>query len=287
MKIKIFGIIMTLIVMSCIFAANAESGGQDMSVIYVNPNLGNPVNMGNDHNPGNDIHAPKLTITSALDAVNNGGTIYLSNGVYTDPDMYDNYIINKNVTIIGEDKDRTIIDGLGRQYSFIRIKPNSTVNFQKITFKGNNKVVQAEGLIFNRGNTTITQCTFRENDGGFAAIYNLGILNVTHCLFINNPALCIAGANSQDHGYLIQTMGENSKCSVTYSTFINNSAYVDFIAYDSNSSINYCNFYDQGDVVAVGICTLDAKYNFWNGTPNIFTNWGGNLTWEPVSDSPF
>lgn len=46
------------------------------------------------------------TIRQAINAVNDGDTIYVKAGTY-----YENVIVDKSVSLIGEDKERTVIDG--------------------------------------------------------------------------------------------------------------------------------------------------------------------------------
>ena len=60
---------------------------------------------GNDSNDGLSKDSPVKTINKAYDLVADNGTIYLSDGVYDNPQLF----IYKSLSIIGS--DNTIIDG--------------------------------------------------------------------------------------------------------------------------------------------------------------------------------
>jgi parallel beta-helix repeat protein len=62
-------------------------------------------------------------IQEAIDAADDGDTIYVYNGIY-----YENIVINKTITLIGEDREQTIIDG-GKIKSVVRV----TANFVNIS----------------------------------------------------------------------------------------------------------------------------------------------------------
>jgi parallel beta-helix repeat protein len=51
----------------------------------------------------------KKTIQAAIDSANSGDTIHIHSGTY-----YENIIVNKSISLIGEDSSSTVIDGRGR-----------------------------------------------------------------------------------------------------------------------------------------------------------------------------
>jgi len=61
------------------------------------------------------------TIQEAINAAVNGDTIIVRNGTY-----YENVIINKTISLVGEDKETTIIDG-GELWSVVRILANDVI----------------------------------------------------------------------------------------------------------------------------------------------------------------
>lgn len=55
-----------------------------------------------------DVPGNYLTIQEAINYANSGDTIFVHNGTY-----YENVVINKNVSLVGENRDSTIINGRG------------------------------------------------------------------------------------------------------------------------------------------------------------------------------
>ncbi|MCZ3365606.1 right-handed parallel beta-helix repeat-containing protein [Methanobacterium veterum] len=88
------------------------------------------------------------------------------------------------------------------------------------TFINNSNVVDdyedynSNGVIFNGGNLTVTQCTFSNNCAAYGgAIYNLGDLNVSYSVFVNNTAKYLAADvyNRMGTAYLLSNWwGSNS-----------------------------------------------------------------------------
>ena len=67
------------------------------------------------------------TIQAAINAANDGDTVFVRNGTY-----YENVVVNKPVSLVGEDKQTTNIDGNNTGYC-ARIQSNGVVleNFHR------------------------------------------------------------------------------------------------------------------------------------------------------------
>jgi hypothetical protein len=154
--------------------------------IYVNTH-GN--DSWNGQNPvWNGTSGPKLSIKNATEAVNKGGTIKIANGLYNGT-KNTRINIDKNVNIIGQSKDGTIIDGNGKNWIF-NIKTGITVNIGNLTLI-NGKSPNSGGAIYNKGTLTVNSCTFKNNNaygGGAIDNYIGGILNVKGSTFNHNQA---------------------------------------------------------------------------------------------------
>jgi parallel beta-helix repeat protein len=86
------------------------------------------------------------TIQDGIDKVSEGGTVYVSNGIY-----YENIVINKSITMIGEDKLTTIIEN-GEKGDVVNIAiDNCTIQNMNISNSGYDAGVK---ILSNR--TTIT-----------------------------------------------------------------------------------------------------------------------------------
>lgn len=206
-----FALIISLVL---IFSTNiSDVSAASSSVVYVSANNGN-----NDWDGFSATYnatsksGPKATILNATGTVDNGGTVRIANGNYSGTGN-ENLEISKNMTIIGQSRANTQING-----NFIKdidsncylklfnltvtggasneggaITNHGTLNLDGVTFSKNTANTNG-GAILNNGNLNINNCRFYENFcslmGG--AIYNTGTLNVTNTSFERNNASAIA-----------------------------------------------------------------------------------------------
>jgi len=90
-------------------------------------------------------------IQDAIDAANPGDTIYVRPGVY-----YENLVVNKTISLVGEDKNTTIINGNNSGYYAILIQ-DSGVNISGFTIQ--NSTVG----VYVAGNKSINNIMIRNN----------------------------------------------------------------------------------------------------------------------------
>ncbi|GAB6055886.1 hypothetical protein JCM15415_12020 [Methanobacterium movens] len=144
---------------------------------------------GNDDNDGS-LENPYLTIGKGISGVTADGTVYVADGTY-----YEHLVIDKNVNLVGQSQEGTIIDGSesGRP---VTINKDVTVSISNFTIQ--NGVVDTYGgggAISASGNININNTTFNNNtangthaNGG--AIFNTGwgTININNTTFNNNTA---------------------------------------------------------------------------------------------------
>ncbi len=96
-------------------------------------------------------------IQDAINDANYGDTIYVAEGTYVE-----NITLKNGVALIGQDPNNTIIDGNDNGSVVISedYDPNTILEGFTIT-KGNS--INGGGMYNNRGNLTITTCTFNNN----------------------------------------------------------------------------------------------------------------------------
>jgi parallel beta-helix repeat protein len=113
LRIVIFTLL--LISMSAL-AFNIESVEAAPEMIYVDDsNITGPWNGTKEY--------PYQNITNALEQASDIDTIYVCSGTY-----YEHVLVNKSISIIGENKTTTILDGGGQKYTIINvIKPYVTI----------------------------------------------------------------------------------------------------------------------------------------------------------------
>jgi hypothetical protein len=125
------------------------------------------------------------TIQGAIDAANNGDTVFVKSGYYPE-----RLLINKSISVIGEDRNRTIIDAQQTYDNVVCITDASHVTFANFTL-GNN----------GRPEIRFSGSGFTHRDGiriGFAADFSR---------IINNTVMLIpfgSGIRSQSSFTLIE-----------------------------------------------------------------------------------
>lgn len=184
---------------------------------------------GNDSNSGLSGDDAFLTIENALFMAygsNKNSIIHISEGVYASENY--GYAISSefSVHLIGENANRTILDGQGLHR--ILDVYNSNVIVENLTFI-NGYGSNLGGAVQNQGNLTLINCNFLSNQvslgsslthGGHfygGAIYNSGTLIIENSSFENN----VAGGIFTDMGSggAIYNLG---KLSINNTSFLNN-----------------------------------------------------------------
>jgi len=158
------------------------------------------------------------TIQEAINHANEGDTIFVRNGTY-----YENVVVNKTISLIGEDRTTTIIDGNGTgtvvavyadfamvrgfsiQHSgfFLGLPSGIEVGSSNCTIIGNTIVLNKGGisLLFG-GNHTISNNIISSSYYGINIIYSENN-KIFHNSFLNNTQhVYITGSiNNWDNGY--------------------------------------------------------------------------------------
>ena len=115
------------------------------NIIYVDDN--------NTEGPWNgSIDYPYQYIYEAINNSTNEDTIYVFSGVY-----YENFIIDKRLTLIGENESNTIIDGAYERY-IVNIT-SENIYFENFTIRNTGGFTKDAGIIINSENNSIKNCT--------------------------------------------------------------------------------------------------------------------------------
>ncbi len=265
--------------------------------IYVNTH-GN--DSWNGQNPmWNGTSGPKLSIKNATETVNSGGTVKIANGIYNGA-RNTNINLDKNVNIVGQSKDSTIIDGNNKNWIF-NVKPGIIVNISNLTLT-NARSSKNGGAIYNKGTLTVNNCKFKDNSaysGGAIDNYIDSKLNVRGCAFNHNQAYfggAIENAGKMDVNKAIFTdnsatfggaIDNADTMSITNSNLTSNDAttaggavsnYEGFIVLHFNKIVD--NRADTGSAVIYLVGSADLKQNWWGsnagpsgsvvGTSNVY-----------------
>jgi len=165
-------------------------------------------------------------IQDAIDAADSGDTIYVYNGTY-----YEHVVVNKTVTLIGENKNITIIDGEGT--GIVILSNASDIEIRGFTIQ-NGGVFPDSGILLGRRsiNNTIRDNIIRNN------AYGITLSGSNGCSIIDNMIM-----NNSWTGVQIK----DSNNSIIYeNTIVNNSRGVEILTVDAlNNTLYHNNFIDN------------------------------------------
>ncbi len=161
------------------------------------------------------------TLKEAIANSNDGDTIFVKNGIYSDTAIV---ISNKTLDIIA--LEGAVFDAQGHDANFIIVTDTAEATIYGITFRGIHNRNINYGAIVNHGYLTVDSCNFTDNEitktsfaeNGGAAIFSDGeLLDIDNCNFINNVAPLKASTAA------VTSLGYED-VSITSSKFINNTA---------------------------------------------------------------
>jgi predicted outer membrane repeat protein len=269
----------------------AETSGND--TIFVSEN-------GNDKWDGlskiwNGTSGPKKSIKNAENVVKINGTIYILKGTYRENSI----TITKNMTIVGEDQENTIIDGTNSKRIFniiagIKVVMNNLTLTRGYSYEYTS-TGRFGGAIYNQGNLTVSNTKFINNAAevsGGAIYHSQGNLTVINSRFSGNYAQqggAITYVDGESFAVINSTFANNTSrgsggaiCnlyaknfSVINSTFMNNTA----IDGAHGGSIS-----NSGENFEVINCTFTSNITTGGGCGGAIYNNGRNFT---VSNSIF
>jgi len=219
----------------------------------------------NTQGPWNgSIDNPYQYIYQAISNSTNGDLIFVFSGLY-----FETFIIDKKLTLIGENKSSTIIDGLYENY-IINVTFDN-IYFKNFTIRNSNGYRKNAAFIINSNNNFIKNCTF------YRAKIGLYLKNCKNNVIEN----CTFNTNSQ--GILLESTINNS---ITSCCFGHNAIGINFektnqsqISYcythtngialllnnSENIEINHCNISDNtvnlGGIFIIGCINITLKNN--------------------------
>ena len=166
---------------------------------------------GTDRNDGLTPETPKRNIEIALEVANSGDTIRVGPGTYQI-----NLEIDKNITLIGDNQNNTIIVGQSAD-SCIHIQPAVTVTIVNFTLNRQTQQINTfGGGIRNSGKLTLENLTIRNNHAEYGGgIGNDGTMSLKGVTIANNTAQYSGGGIKNT---------ENGLLTVEDSLIINNTA---------------------------------------------------------------
>ncbi len=169
------------------------------------------------------IDYPYKYIHQATSNSTNEDLIFVFSGLY-----FETFIIDKRLTLIGENKSSTIIDGLYENY-IINVTFDN-IYFENFTIRNSNGSTKNAALIINSNNNFIKNCTF------YRAKIGLYLKNCKNNVIEN----CTFHTNGE--GILLESSINNS---ITSCCFGHNAIGINFEKTDQ-SQISYCYAHTNG-----------------------------------------
>ncbi len=226
-----------------------------------------------------------LTIQEAIDNAVSGDTIFVYSGIY-----YEQVIINKNVSLAGEDRDSTIIDGNGTG-SVISITGVNNVGIEGFTIRrsGNSPSEYDSGIFIDHSNgNNISQNTITDNYHGINLQSSFNNIISDNTITSNYDGISLQSSfnniisdntiKDNYNGISLQSSGNNlisdnaitsnnyegvslyysSDNIVSYNTIADNYEGMYLALYSTNNAIYSNNFNDSLQV------SLDSTNNIWD-----------------------
>ncbi|MDH5451497.1 MAG: right-handed parallel beta-helix repeat-containing protein [Candidatus Bathyarchaeota archaeon] len=260
------------------------------------------------------------TIQEAINVAGDGDTIFVRNGTY-----YENVIVNRSVSIIGEDKTTAIVDGSG--YGAVFSVTAQNILISNFTIRNSSGSYPNSGIFLANSNTTIYNNIVRDNNIDILLRSSSGntiskntvttaIAGIALDSSSNNNILCDNVINqltgdafrifSSENNILYRNLIANNTAYTIYlnqannnmlvgNTILGNSYIIIQLHTTSNNSFYYNNFLDNSG----GISTYASVNDTWdNGCEgNYWSNYNGTdlnadgvgdteLPWEGVDNYP-
>ncbi len=189
---------------------------------------------------------PYKNITSGIEHVDSGDTIYVFNGLYIE-----NVHLNKSVSIIGEDQKNTIIDGNGTYFlSIIHIADADDIFICNLTVQNSASGFGVGGAGFytwESNNVTITDCIATKCYYGFL------LSNSMACRVFRNQII-------NNHAYGVDLRSGSSNNSIIENLVANNPTGI----YFEDTSLHQNRFYRNNIINNINQVTLFGNSNFWD-----------------------
>jgi len=266
MKKRLLIILILIIILISILDINTT--GDFIDEKYIKITLSNDMIYVDDNNtegPWNgSIDHPYQYIHEAISNSTNGEIIFVFSGTY-----FETFIIDKRLTLIGENKSRTIIDGFYEKY-IINVTFDN-IYFENFTIRNSGGFTKNAGVIINSNNNIIKNCTFYRAKIG---LYLKNCKNnvIENCTFhtngegiylelSNNNSInsCCFGHNAIGINFEKSNHGQISYCyahTIGIALFLNNS---------ENIEINHCNISDNtvnlGGIFILGCLNITLNNN--------------------------
>jgi len=169
------------------------------------------------------------TIQEAIDNATDGTTIFVKNGVYTEL-----LNIKKKIKIIGEDKDKTIINPISGNNGYAIRLGAPEITIEKLSVTNGAPGLYTTGIQIAASKTEIRDCNIYDVPVGIAVWTSNNTIENCNFTGCNDEGIALIGTKYSNC--------DNNK--ITYCTFYDNCDGIE-LQYSSENNIEYCEFYEN------------------------------------------
>jgi parallel beta-helix repeat protein len=226
------------------------------------------------------------TIQEAINDANSGDTIFVRKGIYAE-----NIVINKSITLIGEDRESTIIDG-GATGNVISIKA-SNVTIKGFTIRNSDPFVGYGIFIERFGNIVISNNSINNNNIGIQISFssrNKIYENIISANYVGIQLFYSSGNAIYRNIISSNTDGIDvyyySVGNIFYENTINNNNWGVYLSFYSNNDVFHHNNF-VGNIYNV---YAEQTANIWcyNGEGNYWDDYEGeDLDKDGIGNTPY
>jgi len=227
------------------------------------------------------------TIQEAINNVNPGDTIFVRRGTYSE-----NLIINKTITLIGEDRENTVIDG-NNTGDVISIQASNVV-IVGFTIKSSKPYTGCGIYIERFGNATISNNTIENNGIGIQTVRSSGNKIYENIIWANSIGIQLFYYSSNNVIYRNVIFGNTDGIDIYYysisnvfyeNTICSNNLGVFLLWYSDRNVFYHNNLMDNSNHVDAG-----QTANTWcfGGEGNYWDDYDGkDLNKDGIGDAPY
>lgn len=235
-------------------------------------------------------------IQDAIDAANNNDSIFVFTGIY-----YENIIINKSITLQGEDKNITIIDGSKKDYLDVVSILADRITLSSFTLQNSGDEYYPNydsGIDLCSNNITITNNIIFNNSEGIY-LHSAEEINLSENIFLNNHNCIRIRDNcnkinminnniSNNEDYCIQILNSNNN-SIIDNMFLHNYRAIDADTSSNNIILGNTISYNK-DGIRFDNCSnnkiTDNVFNHINYTGiDLLSSSNNNTIYDNIIDS--
>ena len=226
------------------------------------------------------------TIQEAINNASSGEVIFVHKGTY-----YENVVVNKTVSLIGEERDSTIIDGRGTNNVISITASNVTIHGFTIRNSGSS-LYDCGILIDHSDSNNISHNTISNNNDGISLYYssnNLVTSNTISENYYNGIVLYsstrnVFSSNTVSNNYFGVSFYYSSNNVVSSNTILDNQVGI-YPAFDSNNNTiyhnNFNNFEKNVQIDSINAWDYEGEGNYWSD----YT--GQDLNRDGLGDTPY